>query len=664
MIRATEQLQKSHEFAGRLLASGVAAAGLVLAVFGAFGPALFNDYVGWDDGPYIVVNPLLRSWDGLWRIWTTSDAPVYYPLTFTSFWLETQLGIGGPDHAGGTHFINLALHAGAGIFFWRCLILLGASARLAWLAAALWLVHPLQVESVVWATERKNVLSGCLYLASAWCYLRADQRMRSAWYRTSVGLFAAALLSKTAGVGWPIVLLFAEWLRERRLSPGAAWRVAPFLLLSLAAGLLTLDSEHPAIDPPALPARLMIAGQAFWFYVLRFAWPFGLSAIYPRWSVELSAAAWIPTGMLVAAAAVWVTSALRGRPWQERGRAARLVGFAHYAVLIGLALGVVPWPLMDRSFVANHLAYLALLAPAALTPAALGWLASQALSRMTPASAGRAGRRGALANAGWVLLLAGLMGLSLARALEWRDTNTLMNAVLRRYPQAPEAHAVLAAWIEQDRPAEALERMRRAVALSPKYVEARTQLGRMLIDRGAAAEALPHLEEAVRLAPVLVEARMQLLRALIAQGRFDETVAQIEAAPPRFQAEPQVIDTWARALSQLGRSERAIEIAGRNRLSEKWGQKAHLIIATAEWKLGRFADSIRTCDALLRLNPRSWEGLLARARARGSAGDRDGAERDIQQALQINPKIAPAVEALRQSFPRADGATTQATSGP
>ncbi|MCG3126560.1 MAG: Lipopolysaccharide assembly protein B [Phycisphaerae bacterium] len=664
MIRAGEQVERTHAFVGRLLAGGVAAAVLVLATLVAFGPAVFNDYVGWDDGPYIVVNPLLRSFDGLRRIWFTGDAPIYYPLTFTSFWLETQLGIGGPEHAGGTHFINLVLHAGAGVFFWRCLLRLGAGPRLAWLAAALWLVHPLQVESVVWATERKNVLSGCLYLASAWCFLRAEQRWRSAWYATSIGLFAAALLSKTAGVGWPVVLLFTEWLRGRRLTLAALGRVGPFLLLSVIFGLLTLDSEHPAIDPPALPARLMIAGQAFWFYLLRFVWPFGLSAIYPRWSVALSIAGFIPLGMLVAVAAVWLWAAFRERPWQQRRQAMCMVALVHYAAMIGLALGIIPWPLMDRSFVANHLAYLALLAPAAVAPAAVGWLGNQARVRLRRFESLLARSKGAVANAAWAALLLALTGFSLARALEWRDTTTLMNGVLRRYPQAPEAHAVLAAWLEQDRPDEALQRMRRAVELSPKYVEARTQLGRMLIDRGAAAEALPHLEEAVRLAPVVVEARLQLLRGLIGQSRFDDALARIESASPRFQQEPQVIDTWARVLSQLGNSERAIEIARRNCADAKWGQKAYLIIATAEWKLGRHDAAVRACDALLKLNPRSWEALLVRARARGFAGDRQGAERDMQEALQINAKLGPAVDALRQSFPPAPETSTQSTSAP
>src|SRR5262245_32874228 len=179
----------------------LAALALLLLSLGAFAPALQNDYVNFDDGPYILGNSQLNDWSGLLAIWTRADPTFFNPLTFTSFWLEkhleTALGIINPSQppaASINHAINLILHGAAAALLWLCLQRLGMPATLAWLAAAIWLVHPLQVQSVVWSSERKNTLSGLLCLAATLLWLKSDGRWSKAAYWAALACFAGAML--------------------------------------------------------------------------------------------------------------------------------------------------------------------------------------------------------------------------------------------------------------------------------------------------------------------------------------------------------------------------------------------------------------------------------------------------------------------------------------
>ena len=141
---------------------------LVLVVYV---PALRGGF-SWDDDAYVTNNLTLRSVPGLSRIWGQLTAtPQYYPLVFTSFWLEYHLWGLNPL---GYHIVNVLLHALAAMLLWRVLVRLQLPG--AWLAAGIFALHPVAVESVAWVTERKNVLSAVFYFAAALAYLRWRER--------------------------------------------------------------------------------------------------------------------------------------------------------------------------------------------------------------------------------------------------------------------------------------------------------------------------------------------------------------------------------------------------------------------------------------------------------------------------------------------------------
>ena len=177
--------------------------GLVLA---AYGSALTADFVNWDDDTHVYENPRVTAPDGLLRMWSDASSPGPYPILYAGYYLEWRLAGGAPWPF---HLDNVLLHAGNAVLLGVLARQLALPAVAAWLAAALWALHPMHVESVAWVTERKNVLYVFLWLGSLLLYLRARDAWRLA-YPLSILLFALALLSKGAAISLPAALVLVE----------------------------------------------------------------------------------------------------------------------------------------------------------------------------------------------------------------------------------------------------------------------------------------------------------------------------------------------------------------------------------------------------------------------------------------------------------------------
>ena len=156
----------------------------------AYQPA-WNGKPIWDDNAHLT-KPELRSWTGLARIWTELGATQqYYPLAHSAFWLEHKLWGDGPM---GYHLVNILLHLASALLLVKILRRLEVPG--AWLAAALWALHPVQTESVAWISELKNALSGVCYMGSALAWLRFDRERKRSFYVAALGLFVAGLWSR------------------------------------------------------------------------------------------------------------------------------------------------------------------------------------------------------------------------------------------------------------------------------------------------------------------------------------------------------------------------------------------------------------------------------------------------------------------------------------
>ncbi len=607
---------------------------LIIAALAAYFPVLKGDFL-WDDLGH-VTHAALQSWSGLWRIWfEIGTTQQYYPLLHSAFWFEHKLWGDAPV---GYHLLNILLHATAACLFARLLLRLAVPG--AWLAAFLFALHPVTVESVAWITEQKNTLSLVLYLTAALTYLRfAENRQRSAYLRATL-FFVAALLSKSVTATLPAALLVILWWQQGRLS--FRRDVQPLLLwfaLAATAGAITASFEHAYIGAQGtdfsltLLQRLLLAGRAFWFYLGKLLWPADLIFIYPRWTID-STVAWqwlFPTTALVL---------LAGLAWWRRRSRAPLAAALLFAGTLFPALGFINVYPFLFSFVADHFQYHASLAILALAAAGL----TLALSRFP--------RWAQLATPAALLTILG--ALTWSQCDNYRDLFTLYESTLARNPACWMAHNNLGqALVESGRAPEALPHFEATLGLRPDFPEALNNLGDALTRLGRAAEALPHLEHALRLQPRYAEAHNNLGITFMALGRSAEGRAQFTHAIKLNPAYAAARFNLGLALVSSGHPHEAIaHFAQAVRLQPDYPD-AELNWAIALTLTDRFPEAIAHFETALRLTPENPEAHHSYGRALARAGKYDEAISHFEQALQLNPDFADAhfqlALALRQT---------------
>lgn len=575
---------------------------LVALLLAVYAPALRGTLL-LDDALHLTA-PELRSWSGLWRIWSEPGlTQQYYPLLHTAFWIQHKLW---GDALWPYHVASVLQHAG-------CAVLVGVLVRQlalpgAVVAALLFALHPLQVESVAWIAEQKNTLSGLFFLAATCCWLRFDRtRARRDYFLASV-CFAAALLGKTATVTLPPALLVLAWWRRGRIG----WRrdlapLLPWFGAALLAGLVTLRIEHALIAgvEAALPLtalqRLLLAGRALVFYASQLLWPSGQSFLYERWIVTpADPVAWFyPLAVSVAlAACCW--SARRGR----RGPLAALLCFAG---TLGPVLGVADVQWFVFSFVADHFVYLA------------------CLGLIVPAAAALRTRAPAAVTAALVVALA---LLSAGHSRHFADPIALCSHAASRSPRSAVAHYHLALALLADgtRRADAIAALRATLALNPAVADAHARLGVLLAEHpDNRAAAIAHLQSALKLAPERTGLHLPLADLLADDpGRLEEALRAYDAAiahdPGSFAAHFNAGNTLlglGRPADAIARFERAVQLR-----PDYAPAHSNLGLALARVP-GRLRDSVPHFETALRLDP-AFEPArrnLLRVRAHLGPGD-------------------------------------------
>lgn len=340
----------------------IALAAFIVAALGAivYWPSIHGGFI-FDDEALLTANEIVRATDGLYRIWLTTEPHDYWPVTNTAFWLEWR--VWGTDPTG-YHMINVMLHLANTLLAWRLLRIAGV--RAAFLAALIFLVHPVNVESVAWIAQRKNTLSMFFLLLSAWFYLRPTS-VRSRSFLLSFLAFALAMLSKGSAVVLPPLLLLTVWWRDGVLRRGDLLRTAPFFALGAALTVVNIWFQThggEVIRQATLVERTLGAGAILLFYWVKAVLPFGLSFIYPLWQINpVDIRWWLPDALCIAVTIFLFWN--RSRPW------ARSVLFAWLFVAIALipVLGFTDVYFMKFSLVADHYQYISILGVAGLIAA-------------------------------------------------------------------------------------------------------------------------------------------------------------------------------------------------------------------------------------------------------------------------------------------------------
>jgi len=317
----------------------------------------------WDDYDWVVNNPRVRDPAGLFRLWFDVTQYDYWPMHYSTHWFEWRIwGEWAPPY----RVLNQLLHASNCVLLW--VILRWMRVPGAWLCAMIFAVHPVNVESVVWISQRKTVQSTAFVFGSLLCYFRYYDTPSRRWYMAAVVLFMLGLLTKTAVVMWPLAMLVCVWWRQRKLEARDLLASVPFLAISFVLGVMgtLMRGEQLGIEfarDDGFMSRLAIAGDAVWFYVFKALWPVELSVVYPRW--ELGHTEGLAFAPLVALIALFMVFWVYRKGWG----AAPLAAGAYYFINLFPVLGFVAIMFMRYSLVADHWQYLAL--PGLLTKTAV-----------------------------------------------------------------------------------------------------------------------------------------------------------------------------------------------------------------------------------------------------------------------------------------------------
>jgi len=533
------------------LAAWLRAPGLVLLALAAYGPVWQAGFI-WDDDAHVTNNKTLRSLAGLGKIWFDPEAtPQYYPLVHTSFWLEYHAwGL----HPLGYHLINVLLHASNALLLWLVLRRLGVPG--AFWAAALFAVHPVEVESVAWITERKNVLSTLCYLAGFLAWLRfwpADEvapRPAGRWrfYALTLLLFVAALLSKTVTCSLPAALLLARWWKHGRITRRDLLATAPLFALGMALGLHTVFLEKYHVGASGADwhwsalERVLIAGRAVWFYVGKLVWPAPLTFIYPQWQIR-AGSGW-QYGLPFAAVAVVLTLySLRQR--LGRGPLAAVLFFGGTLVP---ALGFFNVYPMRFSFVADHFQYLASVGMLALAGAGVAWLVGHAHAPLRWLAWGTVG------------LSIALLGMRTWQQVQvYQDELTVWTDTLARNPACWMAYSNRGAvYATLGQRPQAIADYTRAIELKPDMASPYTSRGTVFAEAGQLQQAIADSTRAIELQPDLATAYNNRGMAYQQVGQTAQAIADYTRA---IELQPDMAGAYANrglACLQAGQVQQAI----------------------------------------------------------------------------------------------------------
>jgi tetratricopeptide (TPR) repeat protein len=608
---------------------GVVFALVLMAALTAYFPALTGDFL-WDDAGH-VTNPALQSWAGLGRIWFEVGATQqYYPLLHSAFWIEHRIW---GDASVGYHLINVLWHATSACLLLAILRRLAIPGAI--LAAFIFALHPVCVESVAWISEQKNTLSTVCYLAAALAWLRFEDDRRPARYVVATLWFLAALLTKTVTATLPAALLVVAWWRHGRLS----WRddVRPLLLwliLGVVAGLGTAWLESAQIGASGDGfnlgplERALLAGRVVWFYFEKLLWPTGLTFFYPRWTIDATDAwQWLfPCAVLVLLAGLF--------RWRQRDRAPLAAALFFGGTLFPVLGFVNVYPFVF-SYVADHFQYLASLGIIAFFAAA----ATRGFTRLSwPRWSGPA-------IAGGVLLVFG--GLTWQQSAMYRDVFVLYETTLERNPGSWVAHLNLGTALDEAGETEkSLPHLEQALALKPGFPETLNSLGNVLNRLGRAREALPLLEQAVRIQPRFAAAHNTLGVALMTLGRADEGIAAFRRALAINPALTIARVNCGWALGNQGRLAEAGE-----QFAQARREQPDLADVEFKWALtfamnGRLSEAMPHFERALVLQPDDADMRHALGRALLAAGRRTEATAQFKEALRLDPNHPGAQEGL------------------
>ncbi len=487
---------------------------LLICVCLLYYPTTKADFI-WDDDVFITQNPIMATSNALERFWFSTDPPDYFPLVSTNLWLQRHLWGVNPL---GNHLVNIAFHAFNALLFWRVLLRMAVPG--AWMAAMVFALHPIQVESVSWATQIKTVQSTFFYLLALLTYLQFCVKQNLKVYGLSLFLFVLALLSKTSVVMLPVVLLlYHVWKQDIPLL-ATIRRTFPYFSLSLIFGLITIWYQYNSAGAKgnewslSFGERLVNAGHNIFFYLYKLVVPLDLTFVYPRWSLDVSQ--WISWTPHMALGFILYFFYRNRNRW---GRHA-FFGLGYFIVSLFPVLGFLNIYFMLFSFVADHYQYIAGQGIIALSAAAT----YHRVSKITPTFQ-------KMSVVLTFLILVTLAILTWKQQAHYQNSVVLWQDTLKKNPNAWIAHNNLGLTLADKRNFdEAIFHYREAIKIKPNYANGFNNLGIALREKGKHSEAISHFRSAIKFNPDFALAHYNLGTVLKGKEQLDEVISHYKTA--------------------------------------------------------------------------------------------------------------------------------------
>ncbi len=618
-----------HKFAFRNLSRAdtairptfsVAAGAAIIAalVFVAYFPAINGRFI-LDDEILLTESRFIRAQDGLYQFWCTNEADDYWPLTNASFWMEWRLW---EMNSAGYHVTNLILHAVESLLIW--LILRKLSIPGAFLAAAIFAVHPVNVESAAWIAQRKNMMTLLFFLFSILWYLRclesaprptfgrcpvaakqpATQHSASSlsslilhpssfipWYCLSLSAFVLAMLGKGSAAVLPVLLLgIVWWLRPLILRDFL--NIAPFFAVAAAlTGVNIWFQTHGTEEITRsvdFIGRLLGAGAVVWFYIYKAFLPVDLAFIYPQWQIkDANPLWWLPLAAALALTAVLVA-------YRKSWSRPMLFAWGFFCVALAPVMGFADVGFMKHSLVADHYQHIAIIGVIAL--AASFWSIWQKQKN--------AGKHPAASLMVAVAAVACLTLLSFRQSAIYCDSIHLYTTALEKNPESWLAHNNLGySMISEGWYQEAIDHLHRALTLNFNYARAHYNLGNALFKIGQVKESKEEFLLALKFDPDYAEAHYNLGNALYREGKTIEAIEHYEHAlrsKPDFAS---AHNNLGAALAAVGRLPEAIEHYNKALSLEPEYAEAHNNLGYALYKMERLPEAIEHYEQAVRIWP-------------------------------------------------------------
>ncbi len=629
--RAPEKITTPNVF--RLRPGWIVIALLAITV-AAYSTVWTFDFVNLDDPYYVQGNLAVAhglTWPGVQWAFTTDHASNWHPLTWISHMVDVEVfGMKPGPH----HLVNLLLHVLNTLLLFGLLHrMTGATGRSA-LVAALFAVHPLHVESVVWISERKDVLSTLFFMLTLWAYAAYARKPALRRYVPVCVLLALGLMAKPMLVTLPFVLLLLDVWPLKRIGVDAWDRAValrlvvekiPLFALVAASSVVTFIVQHKGgavADFNLLPLSHRLANSlvSYFAYIGNMVWPSGLTILYP---FPDSLPLWKPTGALalLLAATVAAVMAIRRYPYVT-------VGWFWYLGMLVPVIGIVQ---VGSQAMADRYTYIPLIGLFLI----IAWGGYDLLRRGSS-------RRAPLA-ALCVLMVATLAVATWNQSRHWRDSKTLWARALTVTTENWRAHTLYGTMLAAEGlKSEAIVHFTEAIRIQPVYAGIYTQLGAALTDLGRPDEAIPHYRDALRLQPDFAPAHDGLGNALAGKGLLTEAISHFAQALRANPNNPISHFRLGSALDNLGRVDEAItDYKEALRLRPDFAP-AHSALGNALAGQGLLEEAVSHYEQALSVNPDDPLTHNRLAVALAELGRTGEAIPHYREARQPRPGSAPA----------------------